>query len=154
MVSLLICCIFISSRNWHLSDSISELEERLAADGAIIEECDIPKGIISKVPFPAFYMKHNRLPVPLLRHFRSDYLKDLKVYSPTQHRCSPFHRQTCKYELKCNLISRSSKMEFCLVFAFGFSFVNSRSSSIICITEFSFGNITSTFNTETAVENL
>lgn len=85
------------SRNWRLSDSMSELAERLAADGVIIEECDIPSGIIPKVPFPVFYMKHNRLPVPVSRSFRPDCPRNLKVYSPTQHQYSLFPRQPCKY---------------------------------------------------------
>ncbi|EJD76059.1 CBR-PCT-1 protein [Loa loa] len=82
--------MFISSRNWRLSDSMSELAERLAADGVIIEECDIPS---PKVPFPVFYMKHNRLPVPVSRHFRPDYPKNRKAYSPTQHQYSLFPRK-------------------------------------------------------------
>ncbi|CAG9531254.1 unnamed protein product [Cercopithifilaria johnstoni] len=85
--------MFISSRNWRLSDSMNELAERLAADGVIIEECDVPPAIIPKVPLPVFYMKHNRLPVPMSRHFCPDYPKNLKAYSPTQHQCSLFSRQ-------------------------------------------------------------
>ncbi|VDN92287.1 unnamed protein product [Brugia pahangi] len=82
-------------RNWRLSDSMSELAERLAADGVIIEECDIPPVIIPKVPFPVFCMKQNRLPVPVSRHFRSDYPKNLKAYSPTEHQYSMFPKQPC-----------------------------------------------------------
>uniref|UniRef100_A0A8R1XXJ1 Uncharacterized protein n=1 Tax=Onchocerca volvulus TaxID=6282 RepID=A0A8R1XXJ1_ONCVO len=81
-------------RNWRLSDSMSELAERLAADGVIIEECDIPPGIIPKVPLSAFYLKHNHLPVPVSRHFRTDYSTNLKEYSPTQHQYSLFPRQS------------------------------------------------------------
>ncbi|VBB32908.1 unnamed protein product [Acanthocheilonema viteae] len=82
-------------RNWRLSDSMNELAERLAADGVIIEECDIQSSIIPKVPFSVFYMKHNRLPVPVSRHFRPDYSKNLKAYSPAQHQYSLFPRQSC-----------------------------------------------------------
>ncbi|VDO33607.1 unnamed protein product [Onchocerca flexuosa] len=81
-------------RNWRLSDSMSELAERLAADGVIIEECDIPPGIIPKVPFSAFYLKQNHLPVPVSRHFRTDYSTNLKEYSPTHHHYSLFSRQS------------------------------------------------------------
>ncbi|VIO86853.1 Uncharacterized protein BM_BM2050 [Brugia malayi] len=87
-------------RNWRLSDSMSELAERLAADGVIIEECDIPPVIIPKVPFPVFCMKHNRLPVPVSRHFRSDYPKNLKAYSPTEHQYSMFPKQPSVDETK------------------------------------------------------
>lgn len=115
-MSLLIWIIFISSRNWRLSDSMSELAERLAADGVIIEECDIPPGIIPKVPLSAFYLKHNHLPVPVSRHFRTDYSTNLKEYSPTQHQYSLFPRQSCKYGSKCNLIFKPLTMEFYLAF--------------------------------------
>ncbi|VDM10421.1 unnamed protein product [Wuchereria bancrofti] len=69
------------------------LASQVAADGVIIEECDIPPGIIPKVPFPVFCMKHNRLPVPVSRHFRSNYSKNLKAYSPTAHQYSLFPKQ-------------------------------------------------------------
>ncbi|MCP9265937.1 BMA-PCT-1, isoform i [Dirofilaria immitis] len=80
-------------RNWRLSDSMNELAERLAADGVIIEECDIPSGIIPKVPFSAFYMKHNHLPVSVSRYFRTDYSANLKTYSTSQYQYSLFPRQ-------------------------------------------------------------
>ena len=42
---------FRYDRNWSLSDSMSELAERLAAEGVIIEECDPQVGIEQKRGF-------------------------------------------------------------------------------------------------------
>lgn len=95
---------------------MNELAERLAADGVIIEECDIPSAVIPKVPFPVFYMKHNRLPVPVLRHFRPDYSKNLKTCSPNQRQYSLFPRQPRKCESKHNLIFIPLKVKFSAVF--------------------------------------
>ncbi|VDN02750.1 unnamed protein product [Thelazia callipaeda] len=85
-------------RNWTLSDSMSELAERLAADGVIIEECDIPPGFMPKAGFPILCMNSKRLPASISRQFHSDYSRNLKAYSPTQHQYSSFPRQSCKYE--------------------------------------------------------
>ncbi|VDN17539.1 unnamed protein product [Gongylonema pulchrum] len=66
---------------------MSELAERLAADGVIVEECDISSsGSLPSAPFPVLCVKHPHLAAPAVsRQFRNDYLKCLKAYASNQH---------------------------------------------------------------------
>lgn len=70
---------------------MSEVAERLAADGVIIEDCDIPSG-----PFSVLCMKHPHVPLPVSRQLRNDYLRSLKTYSTSQQWYPRFSGQSCK----------------------------------------------------------